>query len=324
MQRRGSSSGTSRFNGATAFRQWKQHGAEIEILRLPELQWGHRLSAVETASYWSYASSYSWLQWGHRLSAVETPVVVVLLDLDNAASMGPPPFGSGNKHDVVSGADALRVASMGPPPFGSGNLVSGLSRRLASGWRFNGAHRLSAVEPRSAQRPRGCSNASMGPPPFGSGNRQQENVNLRAPRFNGATAFRQWKPNAYRGWQGMGWPASMGPPPFGSGNFYNLFSRMLQGPASMGPPPFGSGNLPHVQVRYWKGRFLCPLQWGHRLSAVETRYQTGINALGDLRLASMGPPPFGSGNFEKRQVGILVRAVACFNGATAFRQVETA
>ena len=59
----------------------------------------------------------------------------------------------------------------------------------------------------------------------------------------------------------------------------------------MGPPPFGSGNLLTASVG---GVVYVVLQWGHRLSAVETRDQEG----GQLRrdLASMGPPPFGSGN----------------------------
>ena len=60
--------------------------------------------------------------------------------------------------------------------------------------------------------------------------------------------------------------ASMGPPPFGGGNPEAPRMDHLPLVASMGPPPFGGGNysarLPTPSV--------VPLQWGHRLSAVET------------------------------------------------------
>ena len=36
------------------------------------LQWGHRLSAVETTRESEYDEETILLQWGHRLSAVET------------------------------------------------------------------------------------------------------------------------------------------------------------------------------------------------------------------------------------------------------------
>ena len=116
--------------------------------------------------------------------------------------------------------------------------------------------------------------------------------------FNGATAFRRWKP----GWP-LGWgyrlametsdcsefrsPASMGPPPFGDGNAFH------SGPASMGPPPFGDGNAPETPG-WWSVSVVLDaeskLQWGHRLSAMET----GLLSMGDT--------------------------VQCFNGATAFRR----
>ena len=59
----------------------------------------------------------------------------------------------------------------------------------------------------------------------------------------------------------------MGPPPFGSGNFHIL--GVLVGPSltSMGPPPFGSGNMSSSR---WTTSSSSRLQWGHRLSVVET------------------------------------------------------
>ena len=60
------------FNGATAFRRWKLDNTG---------EW--RTSEVE-------------LQWGHRLSAVETGKYDKRVERGELASMGPPPFGGGN------------------------------------------------------------------------------------------------------------------------------------------------------------------------------------------------------------------------------------
>ena len=129
-----------RFNGATAFRQWKPHHQEICQAEASRFNWGHRLgSGID----------------GRRVRHVGN------------ASMGPPPFGSGNKaHQAVAwtaanGATAFRQhhysvgqrersASMGPPPFGSGNTI---------GQQVGRTRTFRTVD------------ASMGPPPFGSGNR---------------------------------------------------------------------------------------------------------------------------------------------------------
>ena len=61
--------------------------------------------------------------------------------------------------------------------------------------------------------------------------------------FNGATAFRRWKP----------FPLSP------------VFRSLIL--ASMGPPPFGDGNHFLISVSLATG---FGLQWGHRLSAMET------------------------------------------------------
>ena len=81
----------------------------------------------------------------------------------------------------------------------------------------------------------------------------------------------------------------------------------------MGPPPFGGGNL--VQ-RFPRFRHQSPLQWGHRLSAVETRNISCQLLQG--RTASMGPPPFGGGNLPRPMAGL--GCLGRFNGATAFRR----
>ena len=60
----------------------------------------------------------------------------------------------------------------------------------------------------------------------------------------------------------------MGPPPFGDGNIRFVCTFTTGRPhASMGPPPFGDGNSITL-ARQITGRM--QLQWGHRLSAMET------------------------------------------------------
>ena len=185
--------GAKSFNGATAFRRWKlceqcnnwscktwlQWGHRLSAMetslrnpccwQVAVLQWGHRLSAMETAACSEASQCISKLQWGHRLSAMET------VEIDRQA------------HDLAQ-------ASMGPPPFGDGNRqVRGL--------------------------PEGAGKASMGPPPFGDGNRPGPRRPGRScGSFNGATAFRRWKPDIEDAADHDHAVASMGPPPFGDGN----------------------------------------------------------------------------------------------------------
>ena len=159
----------------------------------------------------------------------------------------------------------------------------------------------------------------MGPPPFGGGNcRAARPGSWRGRSFNGATAFRRWKQGpggiverrrcgsfngatAFRRWKlaqdygsfFLSLLASMGPPPFGGGNARRPYQGQAREPrASMGPPPFGGGNSPPFSPMRTPS---SPLQWGHRLSAVET-WDDALEKATD-KLASMGPPPFGGGNF---------------------------
>ncbi len=133
----------------------------------------------------------------------------------------------------------------------------------------------------------------MGPPPFGDGNGRAKD---------------QHRPD---------WPASMGPPPFGDGNEAGPRRPSWPDLASMGPPPFGDGNLATTLARLAMSASVPKLQWGHRLSAMETaaskmrRAQMAVTA-------SMGPPPFGDGNLINRCA--LRSPSGCFNGATAFRR----
>ena len=60
----------------------------------------------------------------------------------------------------------------------------------------------------------------------------------------------------------------MGPPPFGDGNIADLPGLPFpETDPSMGPPPFGDGNEAY---RYHLRSNIPGLQWGHRLSAMET------------------------------------------------------
>ena len=139
---------------------------------------------------------------------------------------------------------------------------------LPNGPSLQWGHRLSVVETRmpstSTRDSRPLQWGSMGPSPFGGGNR------VNRPPF--ADVF----------------DASMGPPPFGGGNVPYVLLHQLTAHPSMGPPPFGGGNyiwqVPGISV-------YSSLQWGHRLSVVET------------------PPAY-----CRRRPGL-----ASFNGATAFR-----
>jgi hypothetical protein len=170
----------------------------------------------------------------------------------------------------------------------------------------------------------------MGPPPFGSGNhRYSWHRRILSSRFNGATAFRQWKPDFQPLHCGDCPEASMGPPPFGSGNqIFNPFT------AAIAPNAFRQWKPRHRQsqscaypgfngataFQRWKRTWLvsmyhCPkvLQWGHRLSAVETAIcaRTRISTRGIVRLPPQIPlgPVAGSSQLNTHFV-VCSRSVA--------------
>ncbi len=129
----------------------------------------------------------------------------------------------------------------------------------------------------------------MGPPPFGGGKTGRATRSL------------------------LDWTASMGPPPFGGGKTGRATRSLLDWTASMGPPPFGGGKSP---VKDLPASISIQLQWGRRLSAVES--SPVLSLFRDFLLASMGPPPFGGGKLQPSP--ILSGARDCFNGAAAFRR----
>ena len=146
-------------------------------------------------------------------------------------SMGPPPFGDGNRAIKSSLGDPFVYLgpSMGPPPFGDGNLTCSSS-----------AGALRASHP------------SMGPPPFGDGNAVwlTAMVQILSSPFNGATAFRRWKPCGKR---------------LSRLRLDILDLQWGHRLSAMETARWGLSKADHSMV--------LPLQWGHRLSAMETRCQ---------------------------------------------------
>ena len=255
--------------------------------------------------------------------------------------MGPPPFGDGNSLLPLCVSRSSHTPSMGPPPFGDGNLPSSRSTGKASR-SLQWGHRLSAMETTRLRRP------SLNRLRTFNGATAFRRWKLTAPTtgttpslssFNGATAFRRWKLESGRRGELPDCSPSMGPPPFGDGNH--------RPPSSPGRRllPFNGATA----FRRWKPRavqwdavFVAVLQWGHRLSAMETAPSNLTAAAGDA--PSMGPPPFGDGNLlrvdaSSRQCllpsmgpppfgdgNLSIWDVRCvnyrlpFNGATAFRR----
>ena len=147
--------------------------------------------------------------------------------------------------------------------------------------------------------------ASMEPPPFGSGNPSKM-------ESNGSLCSR----SSFR--------ASMEPPPFGSGNWrcrdllgeasrkglqwshrLSAVETGLDGtapPCATRSPLQWSHRLSAVETLHAKVEGVlvsrCAidiLQWSHRLSAVENWGPQTSPSTDPIRLASMEPPPFGSG-----------------------------
>ena len=189
------------------------------------------------------------LQWGHRLSAMETVAIGAVGVPLLKPSMGPPPFSDGNSEGSAA-VSQLWPPSMGPPPFSDGN-VRGSTCGCVACIPFNGAtafqrwkpprtaevmsvvpslqwgHRLSAMETWSTRSHRRWLRWSFN----GATAFQRWKlgsllvIRLAKSSFNGATAFQRWKPEHRAYAQGAQFPPSMGPPPFSDGNWSNC-SRM--------------------------------------------------------------------------------------------------
>ena len=246
------------FNGATAFRRWKRAREgpppfeETAQSEESALQWGHRLSAMETAPTLDvdvavtqpFNGATAFRRWklfqrkpGQRVTLVPFNGATAFrrwkLEMEDLwleqTSMGPPPFGDGNHGEAVASDP-----SMGPPPFGDGNSGRSLFPPCTLQWaprtsNLQWGHRLSAMETIIT----GASARFT---------------------FNGATASR-WKQENRDHRMNLQWGhrlSAMETP-----KAVNLQHRLSSQP-SMGPPPFGG----------WVRKLI--LQWGHRLSAMET------------------------------------------------------
>ena len=228
------------------------------------LQWGHRLSAMESSVFGARRQvARLALQWGHRLSAMERMAEGPYSYSLTAASMGPPPFGDG-KYQGPRDCGGRKRGFNGATAFRrwKGEFGLGAGIRLAE---LQWGHRLSAMERRYAQRGGECVRNC----------------------FNGATAFRRWK----------------------AVEWYDRISASL---ASMGPPPFGDGKWD----RSWGAiADVGTLQWGHRLSAMES---PGCTTPAMPRTRFNGATAFRRWKVAMSGDGAV--AVASFNGATAFRR----
>ena len=155
--------------GPPPFGDGNSTGVTLLAARFRQLQWGHRLSAMETPKPGPDASYEEMLQWGHRLSAMETFQTVADLDKQARLQWGHRLSAmETSTFKIVVGC--VVIASMGPPPFGDGNTLlrwTKIWERTTLQW----GHRLSAMETWLAE-PR---------------------LDLGDEGFNGATAFRRWK-----------------------------------------------------------------------------------------------------------------------------------
>ena len=204
-------------------------------------------------------------------------------------SMGPPPFGDG-KRDAGDLPDCQGLPSMGPPPFGDGKQRCGCCRCQrpdALQW----GHRLSAME-------RGqTTDAILAAIHLQWGHRlsaMESRHRLRAMHLSERP--------------------SMGPPPFGDGK---------------PPPPAGNASIRApfngaTAFRRWKAIVVSTssprresLQWGHRLSAMESA--------ASIPSPSADTPTFnGATAFRRwkgcRSICVTWNQPSSFNGATAFRR----
>ena len=182
------------FSGTFAHLRWEYTPKESLPSHTAKLQWGHRLSAMETPHRGNGGGDFSLGFNG----------TTAFRRWKQAAGCGPTAGRAG-----FNGATAFRrwklqglLFTFFAPIYGFNGATAfrrwklarrRVGRELADG--FNGATAFRRWKRRPATfAERVASDASMGPPPFGDGNHP-----------------------AYRG-QAQGAHASMGPPPFGDGN----------------------------------------------------------------------------------------------------------
>ena len=137
-------SGLIAFNGATAFQRWKQKRSASARHSYSPFNGATAFQRWKPGWHCPGVSERSCLQWGHRLSAMETGLALPRGVREVLPSMGPPPFSDGNTPRGTA-IDQDRLPSMGPPPFSDGNLIGSM---LTIAWQviLQWGHRLSAME----------------------------------------------------------------------------------------------------------------------------------------------------------------------------------
>ncbi len=256
------------------------------------LQWGHRLTSVETREDCGFSAGkhrfngatdlHRWkrcwasdrilyellLQWGHRLTSVETEYITYYHKRFDTASMGPPTYIGGNSMASICHTNNGYLLQWGH------RLTSVETALRSSGvkpclWMLQWGHRLTSVETGQSKhqhRPQkqlqwGHRLTSVETSPSSIANCHF----LR--RFNGATDLHRWKHDA------------------GIKLYWDTG-------ASMGPPTYIGGNC--VCQNAQQNHYIKALQWGHRLTSVETDLKR-IGGTSYL-IASMGPPTYIGGN----------------------------
>ena len=165
------------------------------------------------------------------------------------ASMEPQPFGHGNppNHPVVG--SQIVTASMEPQPFGHGNPLGhdDVSQVIT---KLQWSHSLSAMETSLAYTSPTyiglCFNGATAFRPWKPPTKVRTTSRAYA-GFNGATAFRPWKPGVHQpGGRGPE-HASMEPQPFGHGNIVNLRSGNPLHPGFNGATAFRPWKPPRSE-----------------------------------------------------------------------------
>ena len=296
------------FNGATAIRPWKRRALD---------------RSCRPSSPFNGATAIR--PWKHRTAP---PFIKNWIAFNGATAIRP--WKRGHRNLAAHGGYR---PSMEPRPFDRGNQTrSAWDRTTMSNLQWSHGHSTVETCGRLA-----CGNAghpaSMEPRPFDRGN-PLSNPQWHAKQlssFNGATAFRPWKPavrwatkgsqagssrfngaTAFRPWKHVAHQlgrvgivsASMEPRPFDRGNL-EVFTvaNGINGGASMEPRPFDRGNSPGPVADHL-----------HDSASMEPRpFDRGNfgNFAGGIEggIASMEPRPFDRGNTSRtRRLVLLLNA----------------
>ena len=301
--------------GPSPFSDGRRHALRMAEMEVADLQWGHRLSAMEGAGRRSVFGSHA------------------------GPSMGPSPFSDGRlptgpidsiPYIAFNGAIAFQrwkvavsrgcpswgvTPSMGPSPFSDGRKWHRFSFNSSHDI-LQWGHRLSAME--------GCTAAKCGFQVWCAlqwGHRLSAMEGTPRPKchispvpFNGAIAFQRWKDNRTIRLS-RGQAPSMGPSPFSDGRGGTVEEEGRY-----------SGESFNGAIAFQRWKDITPafsskdmwyLQWGHRLSAMEgstkSFSQSALRAFNGAiafqrwkvragrrcwrrrLLPSMGPSPFSDG-----------------------------